>query len=186
MVSFEIEKIGSIRRQLGLTQTELAKLAGVSQSLIAKIESGRIDPAYSKAKQILDALENEISKSKGVKSAKEIMCTHVLFLGPDDKLSKAMRFMREKGFSQIPVFDGNTNVGSISDDLLIDIVSKHGKDAGNIKVKDIMREGFPILPENANLDSVTGLLRFYKAVLIKNDAKFIGIITKADLIKAIK
>ncbi len=182
----EIETIGRTRRQLGLTQTELAKLAGVSQSLIAKIESGRVDPAYSKARQIFDALESEISQSDGAKNAKDIMCTHVLSLSPDDKLGKAMKFMKEKGFSQIPVLEGNVNVGSISDDLLIDIVSKHGKDASAIKVKDIMREGFPILPADANLDSVTGLLRFYKAVLIKKGAKFSGIITKADLIKAIK
>lgn len=186
MSSFEVETIGRTRRQLGLTQTELAKLAGVSQSLIAKIESGCIDPAYSKAKQIFEALEHELSKTDDAKSAKDIMCTHLLTLSPEDKLAKAMRFMKEKGFSQIPVFEGNVNVGSISDDLLVDLVSKHGKNASNIKVKDIMREGFPILPVDANLDSVTGLLRFYKAVLIKKGAKFSGIITKADLIKAIK
>ena len=41
-----IDRISKIRKQLGLTQIQLANLAGVSQSLIAKLESGRIDPSY--------------------------------------------------------------------------------------------------------------------------------------------
>jgi predicted transcriptional regulator len=35
----------------------LAKFAGVSQSFIAKIESGKIDPSYSKVKTIFDVLD---------------------------------------------------------------------------------------------------------------------------------
>jgi predicted transcriptional regulator len=42
---------------LGLTQGQLAKIAGVSQSFIAKIESGKIDPSYSKVKTIFDVLD---------------------------------------------------------------------------------------------------------------------------------
>jgi len=37
-----IEEIAKKRRILGLTQKQLAKLAGVSQSLIAKLESQKI------------------------------------------------------------------------------------------------------------------------------------------------
>ena len=47
------EDIGKKRRQLGLKQAELAKMAGVSQSLIAKLEAGTIDSSYTKVKTIL-------------------------------------------------------------------------------------------------------------------------------------
>ena len=47
---FELNEISRLRKQLGLTQAELAKLSGVSQSLIAKLEAGKIEPSYSKAK----------------------------------------------------------------------------------------------------------------------------------------
>ena len=60
----DIEKIQEIRKKLNLTQTELSKLAGVSQSLIAKLESGHIDPAYSKVKAIFEALDNQINKDQ--------------------------------------------------------------------------------------------------------------------------
>ena len=39
---FEITEIKLIRKKLGITQADLSKQAGVSQSLIAKIESERI------------------------------------------------------------------------------------------------------------------------------------------------
>jgi predicted transcriptional regulator len=52
-----LEEIAQKRRLLGLKQAELAKLAGVSQSLIAKLESGKIDSSYTKVKTIFEALE---------------------------------------------------------------------------------------------------------------------------------
>lgn len=52
-----LDEIGRRRRLLVLSQKELAKISGVSQSMIAKIESGRISPSYQKTKAIFDTLE---------------------------------------------------------------------------------------------------------------------------------
>ena len=52
-----LDDIAKRRRQLGLKQSELAKMAGVSQSLIAKLEAGTIDSSYTKVKTIFDVLE---------------------------------------------------------------------------------------------------------------------------------
>jgi len=59
-----LEDIAKRRRQLGLKQSELAKMAGVSQSLIAKLESGTIDSSYTKVKTIFDVLERLEAKTK--------------------------------------------------------------------------------------------------------------------------
>src|SRR3989338_2174578 len=96
-----IEKIGEIRRVLGLTQSKLAKLSGVSQSLIAKIESRKIDPAYSKVIAIFEALENRKKQSKEGKKAKEIMTHGIVGIAPTDNLEKAMKIMRSKDISQL-------------------------------------------------------------------------------------
>src|SRR5687767_16022587 len=55
----EIDEVRLLRRQLGLTQQELARMAGVSQSLIAKIERGLVQPSYSNVKRLVEALEAE-------------------------------------------------------------------------------------------------------------------------------
>jgi len=57
-----LDEIAKKRKMLGLTQKELARMAGVSQSSIAKIESGKIDPSYNKVKAIFDVLERMETK----------------------------------------------------------------------------------------------------------------------------
>lgn len=53
----ELTELAAIRRRLQITQSELASRAGVSQSLISKVESGEVVPAYDRAKKVFDALE---------------------------------------------------------------------------------------------------------------------------------
>lgn len=182
----EMEKVGGIRKKLGMTQTELAKLAGVSQSMIAKIESGRLDPAYSNARKIFEALEHEMNRKHETKKAREIMCSHIISLSTDDELGKAMKLMKENGISQLPVFEGDVSVGNVSEDMIMDWITKYGEKMREVRVGDAMKESFPILPEDADLESISGLLRFYKAVLVKKGRKITGIITKADLIKVMR
>ena len=76
----ELEEIKEIRKKLGLTQSDLAKRAGVSQSLIAKVESGRLDPAYSNAQKLINAL-NDYGRKKELCLQKR--CRH--FFSPGSK-----------------------------------------------------------------------------------------------------
>src|SRR3989338_2972132 len=64
MAQQDIEDVGKIRRRLGLTQQQLAQIAGVSQSMIAKLESGAIDPSYSSVRKIFSALESLLDENK--------------------------------------------------------------------------------------------------------------------------
>ena len=181
----DIKQIKETRRKLGLTQKQLAKLAGVSQSLIAKIESGRIDPAYSKVQAIIQALENEMHKTQKLVLAKNLMTKPVIGITAKETLQKTMQLMRKKAISQLPVFDRGHPIGSISEERFVDWISQYGNRLANIHVREVMDESFPTVPSNARLEIVTSLLRHYKAVLVKETADVIGIITKADLIKVI-
>jgi predicted transcriptional regulator len=181
----DVEKISELRKKLGLTQSGLAKLAMVSQSLIAKIEAGNVDPAYSKIKAIFHALDNEMTKKERKKKAIEIAVKSVIFVKESDSLEKVMKIIKEKAISQIPVLRGRDVVGSISDEILIDIAENKEKMIVK-RVRDVMQESFPIIPDTSDVDVATSLLHYYKAVLIKKDGNITGIVTKADLIKAIK
>jgi len=78
----EIEEIKRRRKKLGITQKDLAKMLGVSQPLIARIESGTIDPKLSLIKKIFSILEvmegkinaRNIMHSQGYNKLNREMC----------------------------------------------------------------------------------------------------------------
>jgi len=178
-----LEEVVRKRKMLGLTQKQLSKLAGVSQSLIAKLESGKIDPSYTKVKAILDTLRQLEIKMEV--PAREILHGKVVSVNKNDMVSKAVRLMTEHGYSQLPVFDGEHAVGSISEKTILSQILA-GKDLTRVSVlpvEEIMDEAFPQVGEDAPLSIISSLLEVYPAVLVSKKGKVVGIITKADLLK---
>jgi predicted transcriptional regulator len=178
-----LEDITRKRRQLGLKQAELAKLAGVSQSLIAKLEAGKIDCSYTKVKMIFDALERVEVKTKI--QAEKVLHKEVISIQKHEPISKVVRLMKDHDYSQIPVFDGRQSVGSISEKTILRQILD-GKDLDQISklpTEDIMEEAFPQLTEDAPLSLITSLLQVYSAVLVSQKGEVVGIITKADLLR---
>src|SRR5208283_837306 len=112
-----LDEIAKRRRQLGLKQSELAKMAGVSQSLIAKLEAGTIDSSYTKVKTIFDVLERLEVKSKI--QTEKIIHNQVVSVQREDQVSKVVKLMKDYGYSQIPVFEGKHSVGSISEKAIL-------------------------------------------------------------------
>ena len=54
------EKVASRRKELGLSQTELAELTGTTQSAIARLESGGRPPRIDTLLRIAEALDCEL------------------------------------------------------------------------------------------------------------------------------
>ncbi|MBT4541144.1 CBS domain-containing protein [Candidatus Woesearchaeota archaeon] len=177
----DIREIKEIRKKYGLTQSELAKIAGVSQSLIAKIESNMIDPAYSKIKQIFEAI-NKLQHKKEMK-AKDVLNKNIIFLKASDTLKEATQVMKKKNISQLPVIDPKHKevvIGMISEALILDAIMK--KISPDSKVSEIMKDCPPIVAKDAEISMIGNLLKFYPMVIVKEKGKTIGIITKADLL----
>ena len=181
-----IEEISVKRRLLGLTQKELASLAGVSQSLIAKLEAGQIISSYSKVKAIFDALEQlEIKREIHVK---EVLHDKVIGIQKSTTISESVRVMREHGYSQLPVFDGELVVGSISEKTILTQILE-GKDMAQISMyptSEVMDEAFPQVGEETPLSLISSLLQLYPAVLVSKKGNILGIVTKADLLKMLR
>ena len=180
-----IEEIPRRRRMLGLTQKELARLAGVSQSLIAKLESGKIDPSYAKVKAIFDVL-TRLEMKRDIR-AREIAHGEVVGVQKDESVSEAARLMWEHDYSQLPVFDGRRVVGSITEKTLLNqlIISGDPSKISSLTVEEVMEDSFPQVGEDAPLSLISSILQVYPAVLVSRKGEVIGIITKADLLKMI-
>ena len=173
------------RKLLDLTQKELAGRSGVSQSLIAKLESGKIEPSYSSVQKIdsfLNLLENIGQKRGSV--AKDVMRRHVKSVGMDEKMNKTIKIMWRNGFSQMPVFDEDIPVGCVTEEDIFRILERcDKKNLKKISAKEVMGEGFPIIGENTNISTVKELLKENKAILVRRDKKITGIITKSDFLR---
>ncbi|HEX9261135.1 MAG TPA: CBS domain-containing protein [Candidatus Bathyarchaeia archaeon] len=178
-----LEEITQKRRRLGLKQTELAKLAGVSQSLIAKLESGRIDPSYNKVKAIFDALERLEVKEK-IQAGKMVQ-DKIVSVEKSELVSKVIGLMKTHGYSQLPVFDRKRSVGSISEKAILRQIldGKGMEEIASLPASEIMEEAFPQVGQDAPLSLISSLLQVYSAVLVSKKGAVVGIITKADLLR---
>jgi predicted transcriptional regulator len=180
-----LEDIAKRRRHLGMKQSELAKAAGVSQSLIAKLEAGSIDSSYTTVKTIFDVLDRLEFKTKV--QANKVLHQNVVTVQKNESLSKVVEIMKECSYSQIPVFDGKRTVGSISEKAILRQILA-GKDLSKISklpIEDVMEEAFPQIDEDAPLSLISTLLQNYSAVLVSRKGEVMGIITKADLLRMI-
>lgn len=183
---FEPGQIASVRKRLGLSQSELARRSGVSQSLIAKIEAGLLDPSYSKLK----ALSGELEKLEGgaPRTVEQVMHREVILMYATDPVEQAIEYLEKHGISQLPVFDEGVLVGTVSESAILTFLRHHGKDAGALHrpVRDLMTEAMPQVPPQTAVDAVVSLLDLFPAVLVSANGRVQGIITKSDLLQGLK
>ncbi len=177
---FDISQLKKIRKYLSLTQHQFAKQSGVSQSMIAKIESGKLDPAYSKVKKIESALAALSHKEE--KKARDIMTLKIISTKLDEKVLSVISLMKKHNISQIPVIDKNKVIGLITESS---ILSKPPEELKNAKARDVIIDSPPIISKETGLEVIKQLLNYYSCVLVKEKGELIGIITKVDLIRSL-
>lgn len=182
---YELSDIKRIRKQLGITQTELSKKAGVSQSLVAKIEGGRVEPNYSSVKRIFEVIDS-LSK-EGQLTAGEIMVKRIIRCNRGEGLSEVIEKMRRYNISQLPVFSGASPVGMVSESAILNRISSSDSKEGisGLKAGDVMEGCPPVVNVKTPSDVVSGLLRHFPMVLVSEGGDVLGVITKSDLLNAV-
>lgn len=184
-----LKDLRRLRISAGLTQAELAARVGMSQSLIARIEAGDVDPRFSTYSRILQALKSaEIEKQENKPTASDIMKSPVIHVKPEDTVGTAAKLMERHGISQLPVLEYGVQIGSISETKVIwDMM--HEKDPAKFsakKVKDMMNESFPTVSRSTDLKTLSKIIEHTPAVLVVEKGKVVGIVTKADILKLMK
>lgn len=176
--------VKAMRVRLGLTQAQLAELAGVTQPYIAKIEAATADPRLSTLEKISKALERATTMEKHV-AVERIMASPIIAVRLSDRVEKAIRFMKSHAISQLPVLDGDVHVGSISETTIVHKITSGENMSKLLKrgIGELMEGPFPAVGKDADIDIVYPLLMHEPAVLVMGHGKAIGIVTKADLFK---
>ncbi|MGC8817041.1 MAG: CBS domain-containing protein [Candidatus Hadarchaeum sp.] len=177
-------EVRAMRMRLGFSQSKLAKLAGVTQAYIAKIESGKADPRFSTLERISKVLEQASAPEKQV-LVEKIMSAPIVFARPNDKVETVIKTMRAHDISQLPVLDREVQVGSISESSVVQRIATGENMARLLRrnVSEIMDKPFPTVAKEADVNIVYSLLEHAPAILVVDHGRPVGIITKADVFK---
>lgn len=170
-----------MRLELGLTQHELASRAGVSQPLIARIESGDVDPRLSTLSKIFNAFD---AARKEKIEVRNIMHGPVIHTNSDRSIEEAARTMERHGFSQMPIIDNGVPVGSISTDQIVHSMTDQDiRKVSHLLVKNVMGDSFPTVSPTTDANTVSRILEKNPAVLVLDKGKVVGVVTKHDIMK---
>lgn len=173
------------RLELGLTQREVAERAGISQPLVARIETGGVDPRVSTLTKIVDVL-NSAGREPGW-TARDVMTNDVVSVRPKDSLKKAASVMNEGGFSVLPVMEYGRVVGSITERKLVEEMSR-GEDIRDLAkrhVATIVQPAPPQVSPDADVDALSRLLDDHPILMVMESGRSLGVVTKADILQTL-
>jgi len=101
---------------------------------------------------------------------------------PGSDMPEVVKYMRKYEISQVLVVENDKLIGYVSESDVLDAFTKGKK---NIKAKDIMEDSPPTITKNASMAVVSDILKFYPIVVVVEQGKMLGVITKADILKRV-
>ena len=174
--------IKELRKKVNLTQAELAEKAGVSQSLIARIENESVDPRLSTLRKIFQAI---MSSMREQVTLQDVMVKDITTIQHTDSVSYAVNLMKERDYSQLPVVDGNgAPIGTVQESTILQhLLTENQEDLFMRSVKDVMEDCLPCLPPSTSIEDAYKLfISGHPGVLVIDRGKLVGIVTKIDVI----
>lgn len=180
-----IKQIKAFMRETGFSEQRLADETGLSQPVISRILMGERELRYEEVKKIVDCLTSKLSSippkmraSDVATKGENLMKVHV-----EENLSDVAKMMFEKGYSQAPVYENEMIKGIITEKSFIELLLTPEKDLRKLKVKDAPIEDAPRYSPETPLQNIAKALLDYYSILIEEDGRVKGIITRADLLK---
>jgi cystathionine beta-synthase len=102
----------------------------------------------------------------------------------EDKIRDAISLMNEKSVSQIPVMEDGQVIGSLTDNkLLLKIIEN--PELKDSSVENVMEDSMHFVALDSTLDVLSSMVEKEKAVLVRDEAHRVHIITKHDILEAI-
>ncbi len=181
-----VKEMVYLRKKLGINQKALARRAGVSQSLVAKIESSwarpkkgkKIQPSYEVVRRLYNTLLSEYYRHASGRTVRDVMSKRIVYVNANDSVKRAIALMKKNDFSQLPVKEEGSYVGSIVSNDLLDVDYK-------TRVSEVMGPCFTIVPDSMPIENARELMKTArrKALLVQDSetGRIVGIVTPHDV-----
>ncbi|HEX6629464.1 MAG TPA: cystathionine beta-synthase [Gemmatimonadaceae bacterium] len=135
---------------------------------------------WMRENQMLDAERGTVGQVLGTKHDRETPA--VVSVAPAASVRQALSLMSLHDISQLPVFDGASCVGSVSEAVLTAQALEEPKTLER-SVADVMEAPYPMVDAGQPADSIVKLLtKSNHAVLVRTDGTVQGIVTRGDLL----
>lgn len=125
--------------------------------------------------------------TKSIPTIQKYMTTSPHSVGKDQTLAQAHRFLRDERIRHLPVLDGGTLVGMVTERDLALIETLEGVDATKVTVEDAMSTEVYSVSPDAPLNEVVLEMaekKYGSAVVVQNH-KVVGIFTTVDACRAL-
>jgi acetoin utilization protein AcuB len=132
-------------------------------------------------------------------SAQDLMTPHPVTVSPDATLAEAWDLMRDRGIRHVPVVDGDTLVGMLSDrDLahvdLTRLMRLEGVEALrrelSVPVVKVMASDLVVVDSDAEMEDVIDLLIEHRVgalpVVQPGTTQLVGIVSYVDVLRAVR
>jgi cystathionine beta-synthase len=106
-------------------------------------------------------------------------------VGPDDVLTTAHNRLRNAGFSQLPVMDGDRLIGIVSEDDIMRFAFGR-PERFNRPVREAMHERFLKVERALAIDNLVAMLDVQPYAAVIDDGTFLGLITRADVLNYLR
>ncbi|HEY0969703.1 MAG TPA: pyridoxal-phosphate dependent enzyme [Gemmatimonadales bacterium] len=135
---------------------------------------------WMRENQMLDAERGTLGE---VLAARRDGLPPVVSVAPGTAVRQALRLMSQHSVSQLPVLDGSSSVGSVSESALTVRALEDPKTLDR-SVADVMEAPFPVVDAAQPAESAVKLLtKSNRAILVRADGELRGVVTRGDLLE---
>jgi cystathionine beta-synthase len=108
-----------------------------------------------------------------------------IFVGPDDVLTTAHNRLRNAGFSQLPVMDGNKLIGIVTEDDIIRFAFGR-PERFNEPVRLAMNATFLRVDKATSVNNLVAMLEVRSSAAVMDGEQFLGLITRSDVLNYLR
>ncbi|HVL75245.1 MAG TPA: CBS domain-containing protein, partial [Noviherbaspirillum sp.] len=123
-------------------------------------------------------------KESRMKKISDLMTRDVATVSPQDSLQRAAQLMKECDVGALPVCDGQTLVGMITDRDITVRASADGQAPDNVKVGEVMSEGITYCFEDQDVEEVLqqmGTEQVRRLPVLTRDKRLCGMVALGDI-----